>query len=435
MQPLALSAYLAFSARAERWARRKLDDRLAKGKEDPDRIGERRGEASVARPEGPLIWFHAASVGESLSLMEVMRRLGQHDPNLHFLITTGTVTSAEILAARLPARVVHQYVPLDVRSFVQRFLDHWQPDLAIWTESELWPGLITATAARGTPLLLLNARMSEHSARRWQKLGGAAKALLGRFAAVQVQDDSTAAHLRKLGLPNDRLAVTGTLKEGTPPLPCDEAELAQLTDRLKARQIWLAASTHPGEDTIVIDAYKQAQCSTHHPLLILVPRHPERGDDIAGLLAEQGLSVARRSAGAFPDDACEVFLADTLGELGLWYRLAPVSLVGGSLVPIGGHNPYEPAALGSAIIHGPHVANFRDIYDRLDAGRAARCVNDAAELAATVSELLQPSKSAPMAYAAWELASSGADVTDKAIALILDHLPQAKPATDHKDTP
>lgn len=423
MAPLALSAYLAFSARAEGWGKRKLDARLAKGKEDPERIGERQGHASAARPSGRLIWFHAASVGESLSLMEVVRRLGQHDPELQFLVTTGTVTSAEILAARLPPKTIHQFVPLDVRSFVRRFLDHWQPDLAIWTESEFWPNLILETKERGTPVLLLNARISDRSTKRWKMLGGSAGALLSAFTAIQVQDDASAAHLRMLGVPNSKLAVTGTLKEGTPPPPCDEAGLAQLNDRLKGRPVWLAASTHPGEEDIVATAHRLAQQDIHDLLLILVPRHPERGDGIVRMFGDLGFQVGQRSTGTDPDDTCEVYVADTLGEMGLWYRLAPVSLVGGSLADVGGHNPYEPAALGSAIIHGPHVANFRDIYDRLDSGGAAVKVSDGAQLAQAVSTLLQPPKSAPMAYAAWELASSGADVTDKAIALILDHLP------------
>ncbi|WP_138465291.1 3-deoxy-D-manno-octulosonic acid transferase [Poseidonocella sp. HB161398] len=423
MKPLALSAYLAFSRNAEGWGRRQLQKRLARGKEDPARIGEREGRASQPRPEGPLIWFHAASVGESLSILEVVKRLGMHDPQLNFLVTTGTVTSAEILAARLPPRSIHQFVPLDVLPFVRRFLAHWQPDLAIWTESEFWPALITETAARGTPLLLLNARMSERSARRWYSIGKSAKALLELFSAVQVQDDATAGHLRALGMPRDRMAVTGTLKEGTPPPPCDESELARLGDRLKGRPLWCAASTHEGEEEIAAQAHRLAQKSTHRLLMILAPRHPERGGAIRDMLAAQGFAVRLRSEYPCPDEDCEIYVADTLGEMGLWYRLAPVSFVGGSLVRVGGHNPYEPAALGSAILHGPHVHNFADIYARLDAAAAALRIADAQGLGEAVAELLQPSRSAPMAYAAWELSSSGADVTDKALALILEHLP------------
>lgn len=409
------------------WGKRVLRKRLEKGKEDAERLPEREGFASVDRPEGPLIWFHAASVGESLSLLEVMKRLGQHDPALNFLITTGTVTSAEILAARLPPRCIHQYVPLDARSFVRRFLNHWRPDLAIWAESEFWPALIMETAARSTPLLLLNARISERSTRRWKMIGQSARRLLGSFTAVQVQDDTSAALLRKLGLPAEKLAVTGTLKEGTPPLPCDETVLSELNALLKGRPTWLAASTHPGEENIAAQAHRLAQPNAHRLLMILAPRHPERGPAIADMLRTQGFTVFLRSEGHEPSEDCDVYVADTLGEMGIWYRLCPVSFVGGSLSDIGGHNPFEPAALGSAIIHGPYVRNFRDIYDRLDAASASIAVRDAPDMAKALGALLQPAQSAPMAYAAWELASSGADVTDKAIALILDHLPDPVP--------
>ncbi|WP_424989548.1 3-deoxy-D-manno-octulosonic acid transferase [Fluviibacterium sp. S390] len=431
----ALCAYLAFSSHATGYGNRLLARRLADGRESAARIEERRGGTSVPRPEGRLIWLHAASVGESLSLLEVIKRLGETDPEVNFLITTGTVTSADILAARLPPRTTHQFVPIDVRPFVRRFLDHWQPDLAIWTESEFWPALLTETSRRGIPLLLLNARMSARSARRWRWMPGSARALMRCFTAVQAQDDRTAAALRRMGLPREKLAVTGTLKEGTPPPPCDEAERARLEKLIGDRPIWVAASTHPGEETQVLEAHRTARRTSHRLLLILVPRHPERGDDIQSMVRAAGFSVTRRSTGEDPAPETQILLADTVGEMGLWYRLAPLSFVGGSLVDIGGHNPFEPAALGSAIIHGPHVRNFRDIYQRLGAFGGARQVADARELAQAVTDLIRPDHRAPMAYAAWEISSSGADVTDKALALILDHLPGAPARPDGEDTP
>lgn len=428
----ALAAYLAFSARAEGWGRRKLERRLAAGKEDPARMGERRGEPGAPRPQGPLVWFHAASVGEALSLLEVIRRLGEAAPGASFLVTTGTRSSAEVLSARLPERCLHQYVPIDVRAFVRRFLDHWRPDLAVWTESELWPSLITETHSRRIPMLLVNARLSERSAARWRWSGGAARDLLSRFAAVQAQDDQTAIALKRMGLSPSRLQVTGTLKEGIPPPPCDEAEQHRLTALIAGRPVWLAASTHPGEEDMVSRAHRIAQASSHRLLLILVPRHPERGPEIGRRLDEAGWRLARRSAGETPETDTQIYLADTLGEMGLWYRLSPVSFVAGSLVDRGGHNPFEPAALGSAILHGPHVRNFADVYRRLDAAHAAREVRDAETLGAAVAELIQPDRAAPMAYAAWEICSSGAEVTDEALALILQHLPEA--AVDGTDT-
>ena len=422
----ALWLYLALTARGASRGRRILQRRLAEGREDPERIGEREGRASLPRPDGRLIWFHAASVGESLSLLEVIRRLGEHDKALNFLITTGTVSSAGILAARLPDRCQHQFVPLDIGPFVQSFLDHWHPDLAVWTESEFWPGLILSTEARGIPVVLVNARMSERSARRWRWLPGAARRIVSAFRAVQAQDDVTAAALRDLGVPPERLAVTGTLKEGMPPLPCNEVERVRLSRKIGDRPVWAATSTHPGEEEIVAEAQARASQSVLRLMVILAPRHAERGDAIAAALRARGCNVAQRSAGQDPQPETTVYLADTLGELGLWYRLAPVSFVGGSLVDKGGHNPFEPAALGSAIIHGPHVRNFADIYARLDAAGAARQVRDVTTLVTAVTDLSRPDRRAPMAYAAWELSSSGADVTDKALALILDHLPGSR---------
>ncbi|MEM8555263.1 MAG: 3-deoxy-D-manno-octulosonic acid transferase [Pseudomonadota bacterium] len=427
MKPFAISAYLALTSRADRWAERTLEKRLAKGKEDSERLPERRGEASLPRPENAfLIWFHAASVGESLSLLEVINRLAKNDKSLHFLITTGTVTSAETLAARMPPSTVHQYVPLDTKTFVTKFLDHWRPNLAVWTESELWPTLILETAARGTPVALLNARLSDKSAKRWQRLGKSAKYLFSQFAAVQVQDDTTAAHLRRLGVPPDAFAVTGTLKEGTPPLPCDERELSHVVNILAGNPVWCAASTHPGEEEIVLKAHALARATLPDLALILVPRHPERSGDIYSLAQRAGFNVQRRSDGADFQKGVELYLADTMGELGLWYRLASVSFVGGSLVDMGGHNPYEPAALGSVILHGPHTRNFQDIYARLLAHGASAKVTSAEELAQAVQQNLDPNISGPMAQTAWELSSSGADVTDKALAMVEKFLPKAR---------
>jgi 3-deoxy-D-manno-octulosonic-acid transferase len=421
-QSPALWAYLRLTARATGFAERKLQKRLADGKEFADRLDERRGIASAPRPAGQLVWFHAASVGESLSLLEVIRRLHDQDRSLTVLVTTGTVTSAEMLHARLPANATHQFVPLDVGLYVDRFLDHWTPDLAVWTESEFWPSLIVHADERGIPLILINARMSDKSARRWRFLSGAARSLLGRFRAVQAQTETAANRLKRLGVPPDRIVVTGTLKEGMPPLPCKDADRTRFSKLLDGRPVWAAASTHPGEEDIVAEAQMTAAPGLLRLLCILVPRHADRGDAIAANLRARGLSVAQRSRGEEPGANTSIYLADTMGELGLWYRLAPVSFVGGSLVPIGGHNPFEPASLGSAIVHGPHVANFADVYERLGTAGGARVVTNAGQLAQTITELTQPDRRAPMAYAAWELGSSGAQVTDAALALILKTL-------------
>ena len=417
-----LAAYLAFSERGANLAESKLEKRLLEGKEDRDRLAERRGIASASRPEGLLIWFHAASVGESLSILELVRRLADQCEEAHFLLTSGTVTSAAMIAARLPERAVHQYVPVDVRPFVRRFLAHWRPDLAVWTESELWPALIHETDQVGVPMVLINARLSAASHQRWRWFPGAAKSLLSRFRFVLAQDAATSRYLRRLGLPKERIETTGTLKEGSAALPHDEAERLLFASELAGRPVWLAASTHPGEEEMAAAAHQKASRAAQRLLLIIAPRHPERGPEIAARLRAEGWEIAIRSEGELPKPATQIYLADTLGEMGLWYRIAPVSFLGGSLVDIGGHNPFEPAALGSAIIHGPYVHKVADIYARLAAAGATLEVKSPAELADAVGRVLMPDRAAAMAHAAWEVSSSGAEVTDRALDLLLGML-------------
>jgi 3-deoxy-D-manno-octulosonic-acid transferase len=428
---LALGLYLAWSGRGGlSYANRKLRERLKEGKEDPERIAERRGETSLPRPEGRMIWFHAASVGESLALLELIRRILEEREDLTVLVTTGTVTSAGVMAERLPEGAIHQYIPLDARAFVTRFLDHWRPDLAVWCESEFWPALICETHKRGIPMMIVNARMSKTSHDRWRFLPGMARSLLSRFDEALVQDDITAMYLRRLGMTATRMAVTGTLKEGAAALPCDEDERREMAEHLAGRPVWLAASTHEGEERIVLDAHKLALKVNPRLLLILAPRHPNRGDEIAQMLQADHWRFNRRTAGELPDAEAQVYLADTMGELGLWYRVAPTSLVGGSLQPIGGHNPFEPAALGSAILHGPYVTNFVDIYQRLTESGAARLVTGPDTLSEAVHELLNPDKAASMAHAAWEVVSQGAEVTDRALDAIFHRLDAGPAARD-----
>ena len=423
---LSLLAYLAWSARAVPYAERTLRRRLGAGKEDPDRQDERRGKASLPRPEGRLVWIHAASVGESLSILELIRLFLDEHGDASILVTTGTITSATLMAERLPKRAFHQYVPLDAAPYVRTFLDHWRPDLAVWTESELWPTLMHETHARGIPMGLINARMSEDSFRKWRLLPGAAASLLQRFDRVQAQDETTAAFLRRLGMPSSKLEVTGTLKEQAAPLPFDQAEHDQVTAYLDGRPRWLAASTHPGEEEIVVEAHARAAKHSHRLLLILAPRHPERGDAIAAQLRDQGWRLAQRSQGECIGRDTQIYLADTLGEMGLWFRLAPVTLLGGSLVPIGGHNPFEPAALGSAILTGPQVKNFADIFARLAARQALREVHDAEDLSRALLSALEPDEAARLAHAAWEVVSAGADVTGRAYEMLSALLTQER---------
>lgn len=418
-----LRLYLAASARAGSIARRWLERRRSEGKEDGARLAERMGEASIPRPDGPLMWFHAASVGEAASLLEMLRRLTQARPGLTCLVTTGTVTSANFLVDRLPENCIHQFSPLDVVPWVRRFLEHWRPDAAVFTESEMWPATLCEAHAAGIPLLLINARISNKSFRRWRIMGGMARALLARYERILAQDTLAGEQLAALGADPGKLTVEGSLKEGAAPLPYDEADRAKMSRAFAGRHLWLAASTHPGEEEVVLRAHLRARPALPLLSLLLVPRHPGRGDEVAALVRTHGLSVAQRSKGEAVTADTDVYLADTLGEMGLWYRIAPVSFLGGSLVDVGGHNPFEPALLGSAIIFGPHVRNFIDGYRRLELAGAAVRVRNEAELADAVVATLPPDRAAEMAAAAWATCSEGAEVTDavlEAIGALLD---------------
>ena len=417
---LGLALYLAVSANWKGYVERLLAKRLKIGKEDPDRISERRGIAGRDRPDGPLLWIHAASVGESLSTLELIRYIGDQRPDINVLVTTGTRTSATLMNIRLTKNAFHQFVPVDVKEYVQRFIEHWKPDMAIWTESELWPRLVYEMGETGKPMMLLNARMSQESHRRWRWLPGMAKSILSRFDLALAQDEDSAHHLRVLGFPGKKIEVTGFLKEGARVLPHKEEDRVAFASVIGTRPVWFAASTHRGEDEIVSEAHKLAKVGTHRLLLILAPRHPERFDEVAELLVNDGWEVARRSKGELPGPDTDVYLADTMGEMGLWYRLAPVSLVCGSLLDkIGGHNPFEPAALGSAILHGPLMFNFADIYARLSEADAAIEVATPKQIAEGVQKLLQPDEAAKLAHAAWDVSSGGSEVTERAVEVVL----------------
>lgn len=416
--------YLLFAKNAEGMAKRKLEKRLAIGKEDPIRMPERLGNAARPRPDGKLIWIHAASVGESQSILELARRLLDDHPDLNCMITTGTVTSANALEGNMPARMFHQYIPLDVTNAVRRFLDHWQPDLAVWTESKFWPMLLHETHKRDIPMLLINARMSQNSFRKWKTFRSMATSLLDRFETVLAQDILTAQYLQYLGVSQGKIQVSGSLKEGAAPLLHNEMERKALASAINGRTVWLAASTHPGEEEVILKAHSIARRSFPELMLILAPRHPERGDELAVKFRGSGYTVAQRSKGQEISNRTDIYLADTIGEMGLWYRLAPVSFIGGSFVPIGGHNPFEPAALGSAILHGPQVYNFTEAYERLTEANACIHVTDGQDLAHILETTLEPERAALLATAAWEASSDGADVTDKVLHTLSDYLPK-----------
>ncbi|MCR6629079.1 MAG: 3-deoxy-D-manno-octulosonic acid transferase [Magnetospirillum sp.] len=360
-----------------------LKRRMARGKEDPARFGERLGRPSLPRPEGRLVWLHAASVGESLSLLPLVERLAAR-PGWRVLMTTGTVTSAKLMAERLPEGAIHQYVPVDRPAWARAFVDHWRPDLVLWAESDFWPNLLDAIRRRAIPLVLVQGRVSAKSFAGWQRARGFIGRLLSAFTLCLGQTPEDAQRLAALGA--KRVECLGNLKMAVPPLPADEAELARLRQAVGVRPLWLAASTHPGEEALAARVHQALAARVPGLLTVIVPRHPHRGAEIAGELAAMGLSATLRSAGAAPGG--DIHVADTMGELGLFYRLAPIVFMGKSLLVKGGQNPFEPARLGAAVLFGPHMDNFPEMAPAMVAAGAAVQVEDEAHLAETVARLL-----------------------------------------------
>ncbi len=408
---LANAVYRAFGTLASPFLRRMLRRRAASGKEIAERLKERFGIAGLTRPEGRLIWLHAASVGETLSLLPVIEAL---QGEAQVLLTTGTVTSAGVAAKRLPAFALHQFAPLDVPCWVRSFLNHWRPDCAVFVESELWPTMLTMLDARAIPRFLLNGSMSARSAKSWRRAAGFARQMLGGFRAVHAQSARDAKNLAALaGKP---VLEWGNLKFAAPLLPVDEAALLQMRQVISGA-CWLAASTHPGEEEIVIAAHRLLAARIPAVVTIIVPRHPARGTQVAALA--NGLPAALRSLGELPAPG-GIYVADTLGELGLFYRLSPCALVGGSLVPIGGHNITEPARLGAAVLTGPFTAEITEQVERLQAAGAITQVADALTLAAAVLGFLQdPLEAAEAGAKAMQAFDGLQDLPARLAALIL----------------
>ncbi|WP_343245452.1 3-deoxy-D-manno-octulosonic acid transferase [Sulfitobacter faviae] len=335
--PFLYRAWVAASRVILPVAGRRSMAKLRRAEVTPERAREKLGHASHPRPEGQLIWFHAASVGESLSVLALIDRMGHALPQAHFLITSGTATSARLVGSRLPPRTRHQFAPLDAPGPLKRFLDHWRPDAALFVESELWPQMLRRTHARGTAMALINARLSQRSIESWQKRPALAGFLFGVFDLILTQNDAMARAMTTINAPANRVTPGINLKSMAGPLPQDEETIAEAREALEGRPVWIASSTHPGEEKAVLEAHRQLLERIPELCLILVPRHPERGDEVAGLIASYGLTHGRRTRGDMPRE--QVYLADTLGELGTWYALSDIVFLGGSLHPIGGTIP------------------------------------------------------------------------------------------------
>jgi len=419
--PLSLALYGLATRLAEPIAPTLLRRRLARGKEDPARLGERLGHAGRPRPEGVLVWLHGASVGEALSLTSLVEALAAARPDVTLLVTSGTRTSAALMAERLPPGAIHQYLPVDGPAAVARFLDHWRPSLGVFVESELWPNLLLAARARGVRLALLSAKLSQASFRGWRRAPAAARRLFEGFDLILAQDDRADERITALG---GEVTGIADLKFGAAPLPADGAVLAARKAELAARPMILAASTHPSEEALIWTRWRSVVTGrADQPLLVIVPRHPERGPAIAAAARLEGFTTGLQSVNA--DLSVAVFVADALGELGLWFRLARLAVMGGGFVDgVGGHNPLEPARLGVPVVSGRKVENWATAYRDLEATQAVLLVEDAADLDPPMRQALDdPAALTAMANHARAYVASRDDAARAVAGLVLKLIP------------
>jgi len=418
----AFSAYRWGTAAISPFVPLLLHRRAGRGKEDRLRLRERLGYASHPRPPGQLIWIHGASVGECNAVLPLICEL-LADSDRHILLTSGTVTSAELMKSRLPERAFHQFAPVDTPGAVRRFLDHWRPAAALFVDSEIWPNTLRDARARGIPLALVNGRMSVRSFARWQRTPNLARLLLGHYDICFAQDEVSAERFAGLGATN--VEVSGNLKADAPPLPADAARLEELQTAIGQRPLLLAASTHPGEEETILPAQDMLRREYPNLLTIVVPRHPVRGSAIVGLCG--GRAAALRSHGLLPREPTQIYIADTIGELGLFYRLAPFAFIGGSLVAHGGQNPLEAVQLACAVLAGPHTRNFLSEYERIFMAQGMGRVSTAGEMAKLAAELLADNAGTKVLGEAGARAAASlqgaTEKTRRAIESLLAHAP------------
>lgn len=398
-----------------------LQKRRRAGKEDPLRAHERRGRPTMPRGEGRIIWVHAASVGESMSMLALINRLLELYPDIRILMTTGTVNSAKMMADRLPPRAFHQYVPVDHPSWVNSFLDHWRPDLALWAESEFWPNILSALKTRGIPAVLVSGRVTAKSARRWKAYApGMVRDILANFDLCIAQGQAQAHRIQELGAP--KVVALATLKYAAAPLPADAEKLEAAQNNLGDRPRILWSSTHKGEEEHIVAIHAALKKEIPGLLTIVVPRHPARLDEVKQLFDAAGCRVAVRSRGDSTQNA-DVYIADTLGELGIFYRLCRFVVMCGSFVPMGGHNIIESAQLGCVNFTGPLVFNFETVMDDFRAHNAVVEVKEPQELVPLLlSALRHPEKYAAMGETGRQLTANRANILDDIAAQISPYL-------------
>ncbi len=366
--------------------RRYIKKRQQNGKEDIKRFNDRIGKPKMKRPDGKLIWFHGASVGESLSMLPLINKLLENYPDAHIMVTTGTVTSAEVMGKRLPERAFHQYIPIDNPKFVSRFIKHWHPDLVLWFESDLWPALLSGIKRKNIPLILVNGRISNKSFKRWQQFDFISKELLGCFTYCLGQSEEDAYRLRVLGA-KDSMCL-GNLKYAGINPPVDAEKKAEIMEQIEGRPLWAVSSTHNDEELKIGKFLKRVIEKVPGLITIIAPRHPNRGPEIQEQLNELGLKTAMRSKGEKISKTTDVYIADTIGEVGIWYDMAPIVFIGGSLIPHGGQNFMEPSRFRDAVLVGPHMHNFTDAMNRAKKADAVIQVNDVVELEEALLQLL-----------------------------------------------
>lgn len=381
---IALHLYRSLSWGLSPLVRLYFSKRLKIGKEDPTRYHERWGAPSQKREENrPLIWIHAVSVGEAVSTLPLLKILHEECRDAQLLLTTGTVASAKVIAKRLPPYVTHQFAPLDLPQVINRFLEAWDPDLALGVESELWPNMLSLTQERGIPTILLNGKLSQRSFQRWKWMSSLISPIFTKMALVGAQTPADAKRFSQLKAPH--VEVMPNLKLLGEPISVNTAALRKLKAEIKDRPHWCAANTHPGEDELIIEAHIELKKHCPELLTIIVPRHPERADDIRKLIESKGLSVAQRSSNQHISESTDIYLADTLGEMGLYYALCGVIFLGATFVAKGGHNPIEPAQLGAYVLHGTYTSSNPQLYSYLKSQGIAEEVQNKNEL---VSALL-----------------------------------------------
>ncbi len=398
-----------------------LGIRYLKGKEDHARFNERLGLCRKKRPAGTLFWMHGASVGECLSMLPLVRKILAENPTAHVMVTSGTVTSAALMADRLPERAFHQYMPVDFPWAAKAFVKHWHPTAVLWFESEFWPNMLKSIHAKKIPLILLNGRISDRSFRRWQKMPGFIQALQSLFTLSLGQTKEDARRLSVLGAPES--ACVGNIKYAAGISPFDPVELQKIKDCMGNRPSWTMASTHANEEEQGVGVHQTLVKTFPDVLTIFVPRHPNRADSIEAMCRKNGLTVARRSRGELPTADTSVYLADTIGEMGLLYQLSDLVFVGGSLIPFGGQNMLEPMRLGRVVFIGPHAFNFREIVAEGKADESLFEVEDAAALAEKLlCHLKNPEQNAAIAERASVLASSQMGVLDRVYHILKERI-------------